>query len=436
MDDNTPEKRAKLVGKLVDSAAHARHSANYWRRQWVPQADTPQFAVLADEVDEWLAVKLREGVPYDRLVRDLMTVSRVRVGRDRQPDRVAAPTAFLVASEFKPENLAANTTRAFLGINLDCAQCHNHPFARWTQEEFWQTAAFFARPQTNGTEPALLRVEIPNTNRTVGPKLLTDPQTDWPESLQDETGRMILANWVTTKDNPYFARNAVNRVWANLFGTGLIEPLDDLSSENPASHPELLDDLATAFADSGFDLKSLTTAIVMTKTYQLSSSASATDVPTDPQLFARSAVRGLTGEQLYDSLRIAAGLPVERDDLDSPNALRERRTFAEKFRVERAGTAQRSILQSLSLMNGKLTAELTTVEKSPTLRTIGDAPFLETKGKVEALFLATLGRKPSDDELIPLLKYVEHGGIDGELKKGLADLFWALLNSSEFNTNH
>lgn len=436
LDDKTPEKRAKLVARLVNSAAHARHAASFWRQQWVPQTNTPQFALLADELDEWIAIKLREGVSYDRLVRELLTVSRERVGADGQPDRGSAPTAFLAAGEFKPENLAANTTRAFLGINLDCAQCHNHPFARWTRDEFWQTAAFFARPKSAGTEAVLLRVEIPNTKQSVGPKLLTDPQPSWPETLHDETGRIVLANWVTAKNNPYFARNAVNRVWAEFFGIGIIEPLDDLSSENPPSHPELLDDLATAFASNGFDLKSLTMAIVLSKTYQLSSVAEPNDPPPDPQLFARSAVRGLTGEQLYASLRVAAGLPAERDDLDPANARRERRQFADKFRVERAGLAQRSILQSLSLMNSKLTAELTNAEKTPTLRAVGDAPFLDTNEKIETLFLTVLGRPPSSDEWTSLVKYAEIGESNGGLKQSLADIFWALLNSSEFNTNH
>ena len=238
---------------------------------------------------------------------------------------------------------------------------------------------------------------------------------------------------MTAKGNPYFARNAVNRVWANLFGTGLVEPLDDLSGENPASHPELLDELAKAFADSGFDLKYLTTAIVLTKAYQLSSGGSGS---TSPRLFARSAVRGMTGEQLYASLRVAAGLPVERDDLESANALQERKQFADQFRIERAGNAQRSILQSLSLMNGKMTAELTTAAKTPTLQVVTDAPFLTAKGKIEALYLAAFGRKPTDDELVLLVKYVENGGADGDKAKAFADVFWALLNSIEFNTNH
>ena len=179
LSDKTPAKRATLVARLVETGTHARHAAIFWRRQWVPQADTPQFALLADEIDGWLAIKLREGVPYDRIVRELIAVSRTRVG---SPDRSAAPTAFLVASEFKPENLAANTTRAFLGINLDCAQCHNHPFARWTRDEFWQTAAFFARPTATGTEPVSIHWPADNVKPAAD-----DPDPPLPPDRLKET---------------------------------------------------------------------------------------------------------------------------------------------------------------------------------------------------------------------------------------------------------
>lgn len=436
LEDSSADKRRALVKKLIQSAAYARHAALFWRRQWVPQANTPQFALLAEEVDGWLIAQIRDDVPYDRIVRDLISVPRTGAVVADATDRAVAPAAFLTASEFKPENLAANTTRAFLGINLDCAQCHNHPFARWTQQEFWQTAAFFVRPKATEDRAVTLRVSIPNTQQTVGPKLLLEPQPEWPESIQDETGRTILANWVTARTNPYFARNAVNRVWADLFGTGLVEPLDDLSNENPSNHPELLNDLAAGFAESGFSLKFLTTAIVQSQAYQLSSVAPSAEMPAGAEVFAKFAVRGLTGEQLLDSLRIAAGLPVERDDLDAGNVLRDRKKFAEKFRIERSGTAQRSILQALSLMNGKLTAELTAIEKTPTLRAIADAPFLDTQEKIESLYLSAFSRQPDVEELAALIKYVESGGADRDPKKALADIFWALLNSSEFSTNH
>lgn len=426
--DKATDKRMKLVARLVESGAHFRHTATFWRREWFPQTNTPQFANVADDIDGWIALSLRDGVPYDRLVRELMTVTRGKTGS-------STPTTFLTVGENKPENLAANTTRAFLGINLDCAQCHDHPFARWTRDQFWETAAFFARPPVGQPDVVRFEVSVPNTKKTLEARLLTGPQPRWPEVLKHDTGRRVLAAWVTAKDNPFFARNAVNRVWAGFFGTALVEPLDDLSDGNPASHPKLLDELAKAFADSGFDLKYLTAAIVQTKAYQLSS-VRPVGGSTEPRLFAVAPVRGLTGEQLYDSMRVAAGLPAERDDLNPSNADRERKRFADRFRILRSSTAQRSILQSLSLMNGRLTADLTDVSATPTLRAVADAPFLDMKGKVESLYLATLGRKPVGDELAALVRYADDGGADGDAKKALADIFWALLNSSEFSTNH
>lgn len=422
IDDRASDKRAKLIDQLLASGGHARHWATFWRREWVPQADQPG-STLADELEPWLTGGLRDNTSYDRLVRELLTAPTARAPG-------GAPQTFLVASEFKPENLAANTTRAFLGVNLDCAQCHNHPFARWTREQFWETAAFFVRSDSG--DPAQRELKVAGTSLSVRPRLLTSEAIAWPAAAKPDSGRTVLAEWITRKDNPYFAKNAVNRVWANLFGTGLVEPLDDLSGESPASHPELLDELAKAFADSGFDLKYLITALTHTRVYQLSSAGSES-ASSDQRLFESAPVRGLTGEQLYDSLRVAAGLPPDRADLDPLNASKARKQFADTFRIERPGSAQRSILQSLSLMNGPLTTELTNPGRSPVLKAIAGAPFLDTKAKVESLFLATLGRMPGADESAPAIKHVERTTDTGQ---ALADLFWALLNSAEFATNH
>ncbi|MDY3563345.1 DUF1549 and DUF1553 domain-containing protein [Gemmata sp. JC673] len=421
IEDRGAGKRSALVAWLLASGGYARHWATFWRREWVPQSP----AASGDEIEGWIAAQLRDNAPYDRVVRALLTAPAVRAPG-------GAPQTFLIASEFKPENLAANTTRAFLGINLDCAQCHNHPFARWTRDQFWETAAFFARPSEAGAEAQKIEIGVPGTGTKLGPQLLTGERVAWPAALAPDTGRGVLAAWVTKKDNPYFAKNAVNRVWAQLFGTGLVEPLDDLSGENPASHPELLDELATAFADSGFDLKHLTAALAQTRAYQLSSVAPAGG-GSDPRLFARAAVRGLTGEQLYDSLRVAAGLPPDRTDLDPLNAAAARKRFAERFRVERAGTAQRSILQSLALMNGAVTAELTDPATSPALQAVAGAPFLDAAAKVEALYLAALGRTPTAEESAAAVKHLARGADAGP---ALADVLWALLNGSEFGTNH
>jgi hypothetical protein len=422
--DRAPDKRARLIDRLVASQAHARHTAVFWRKTWLPQ--TALLSASGDGTDDWLAVRLHRGDKYDRIVRDLLTPTiEVRpAGRD-----LGVPQSFYSANEYKPESLAAGAARAFLGINLDCAQCHNHPFARWTRDQFWQTAAFFTRPAAGAKR---LEVKVMDSDRLVGAKLLTTEAVAWPDRMELDTGRRVLADWVTATGNPYFARNAVNRVWAHLFGTGLVEPLDDLSADAEPAGPGLLDDLTKAFIDSGFDLQYLTRAIVRTRAYRLSS----VGPTTDPRLFARFPVRGLTGEQLYDSLRVAAGLPPLRTDLDPAAAGLERQRFAARFYVERPVAAERSILQALALMNGKLTSELTATESAPTVRGVVDAPFLDARAKVEALYLAAVGRRPSEDDIARLAAYVETGGADRDPKKALADVFWALLNSSEFNTNH
>ena len=426
--DTSPGKRAALVQQLVGTGAHARHAAAFWRRTWVPQSETGEYSRLAEEIEDWLAEQLRANTPYDQLAAELLSPPE-------RNDRSGPWQFFYAASEHLPENLAASTTRAFLGVNLDCAQCHDHPFARWTRDQFWQTAAFFAKPGMEKTS-APLELTIPNSKRTATPRFLSEKDPEWPEQVASSTGPRTLAAWVIAKDNPYFAKNAVNRLWAEFFGAGLIEPLDDLSGQNPASHPELLEELATAFTDSDFDLKYLTSAIALTRAYQQVSTTPKGQTPTDPRLFARMPVRGMTGNQLYDSLRVAAGYPPERRDLDPIEAARDRRRFAGRFRIDRPAEAERSVTQALTLLNGKIATDLTDPDRSPTLVAVADAPFLDAAGKVETLFFAALGRPPATDEVAPLIRHVETGGSHRDPKKALSDVFWAFLNSSEFNTNH
>ena len=426
--DTSADKRAKLVARLIDSGGHARHMATFWRRTWVPQADTPEFARLADDFEAWVAARLQQNAPYDRTVGELLTFSPPVGKRD-----AVSPVGFFAASEDKPENLAANATRSFLGVNLDCAQCHDHPFAKWTRDQFWQTAAFFAPPRMDGGKAVPPELTIPNTKKSLAPALLNGPDVKWPDALASDTGRRLFTKWATAKENPYFARNAVNRLWAHFYGAALVEPLDALSGsgEPEGPHEELLKELADAFAESDFDLKYITRALVLAKSYQLSVVTDGT--PPDARLFARMPVRGLTGEQLYDSLRTAAGLPPERSDTGRGLGLDARKRFAAQFRTERPVEAERSVTQALSMMNGRLTADLSDPAKNPTLGGVTGAPFLDTAGKVETLFLAVLGRKPTAKESATMTDYV---GKATDADRALGDVFWALVNTTEFNTNH
>jgi hypothetical protein len=426
LNDNAGDKRARLIDRLLDSPDYPRHFATLWRKALLPQTENALFAGLADGFEEWLRGELAKNTPYDQLVRVQLTTSVVEPRRDRKEP----PVAFQLASELKPENLASNTAKVFLGINLECAQCHDHPFARWTKQQFWSQAAFFTPPAKGETA---LKVAIPGTERNATATFLNGDAVPWPKTLDETTGRTVLADWITARDNPFFARNAVNRVWAQLFGTGLVEPLDDLSAENPASHPELLKELAEAFRDSGYDTKALVRALTLSQTYQRSSASPGASSDDNRRLFARAAVRALSGEQLHDSLLTAAGLPPAPADAGVRS---ERGVFAGRFRSDRPGLTERSVPQTLTLYNGALATELTRPDRNPTLRAVAGSPFLDDAGRAETLYLATLGRKPTAEERDGLVKYVRSGGPHKDRSKALADVFWALLNGTEFNTNH
>lgn len=429
--DPSKDKRQKLIEKLISNGGHSRHMATFWRRSWLPQTDTNEFSRYADDFEEWLAVRLQQKTPYNILINEILTFPS-------QPSatikKTVNPANFFVVNENKPENLAANTSRAFLGINLDCAQCHDHPFARWTRDQFWQTAAFFMPSTIEEGKTTLSQLMIPNSNKMVSAELLDGSKIVVPEKLAPESGRIVLSNWMTDNGNPYLARNAVNRLWSHFFGLALVEPLDDLSSDagTKGSQADLLKELADIFVKSGYDLEYLTKAITQTQAYQLSTAAG--DPPaSELRLFARMPMRGLTGEQLYDSIRTASGLPVERSDVGQ--SLAARRRFISQFYVERPIFAERSISQSLALLNGQMTNSLTDPKNNPTLAGVIDSPFLETQDKIEVLFLAVYGRKPTDRETNKITLYLEAGG-SAATKKSFGDLFWSLINSTEFNTNH
>jgi hypothetical protein len=453
LDDRSADKRLRVVKQLMEHPRYVEHVTAIWRAQLVPQGSDREAIFFARSIEPWLRKHFRANTPYDRLVRDLLTADVAMRRRDAPlVDPVnPLPYGFYQANESKPENLAASTSRLFLGVKLECAQCHHHPFAKWKREQFWQFAAFFSgiRPQeprfAGGSpildDPARHVIKIAGTETEIEARFLDGRAPAWKPGLSTRT---VLADWMTSADNPYFARNAVNRLWAHFFGIGINEPVDEPSPDNPPSHPELLDELARQFIAHQYDLKFMMRAILASRSYQLSSAA--TD-PTqnEPRSFARMAVKGMSGEQLYDSLAVATGYQ-ERPSPSQPYFnLSARADFLTKFNAasEKRTEHQTSILQALSLMNGKLTSEMIRTAESKdlvqtlTLIAVLDAPFLETPAKkIETLYLAALSRKPMSEESERFVKYVTDGGPSKDPKKAYADVFWALLNSSEFVLNH
>lgn len=413
LDDATADKRRRLIDRLLDRAAFARHWSAVLAADWVPQASEP----VAESFRAWIEERLRAHAPYDKMVRELLTAPvRPQPG---QPASAAA-RGYLVANDFKPENLAANSARQFVGLNLECAQCHNHPFARWTQQQFWQFAAFYADVQGAGSEDAA-RIAIPGIEKIALARFPGGQEPPW-QPGDDARGKLV--DWMTAEGNPYFARNAVNRLWAYFLGTGLVEPLDDLSGAIEPSHPELLDELARAFAASGYDLPLLIRAITASRTYQLTSAIAGSRAD-DPRWFARMPVRVLSAEQLLDSFLLATGV-AEPSEVD-------RRDFLSRFRRnERRPAPDSSVLEALLRMNGRLTDEATSAAGA-TLRAAGEAPFLDSAKRIELLYLAALSRSPSAEEARLMGK---HLAASGDNQDQLADVLWVLINSAEFALNH
>lgn len=434
LDDPSRDKRLALVERLLDSPAYTTRATELWRQLLLPEADTEdQARQVAGNFEAWLRRKVVEEAGYDRIVREILTVKL----NPRNPDALMvradpSPAAYYVAKEGKPENLAAGASRVFLGVRLECAQCHNHPFAQWKREQFWGLAAFFAGVPPQGPEEvaaaprdAAVRRElrIPGTKKVVKATHLDGSAPLWRPRADS---REVLADWVIAPENPYFARAIVNRVWARFFGIGLIEPVDDIDLEASPEYGPLLDELAAQFRSHGYNLKYLIRVLTATRAYNLSSMANSAESSTP--LFTAMPVRGLSPGQFFDSLSQATGV-------DSPEG---RARFLDLFanRGERPTEAQTSILQALTMMNGDYVAGATSPDRGAALGAIAKAPFLDTPSRIETLYLATLTRRPSPDERSLLVRYVDRRESPDERAKALADIFWALLNGPEFHLNH
>jgi hypothetical protein len=456
LEDPSTDKRAKLVEQLLDGPRYVSHFTNVWRALMLPEAGNNfQVKLQQGRFEEWLRKQVAQNTGYDAVVHELLST---KVGQEGNGFPLAGlvgttgPLTFYLAKEYKPENLAASTARTFLGISVECAQCHNHPFAEWKREQFWGFTAFFSGIQSQrlmdfmvpGTEDRMKHeISMPGTEQKISARFLDGTQPQWKD---DKGARATLADWVTAPTNPYFARATVNRTWAYFFGSGIVEPVDEMvGNSTTASNPELLDLLAKEFVAHKFDMKFLYRSLTATQAYQLSSAATHKSQD-EAALFARMPLRGLTPEQLFDSLSAATGHHDSGGGDDLISGLvggnrSARSDFLTKFaRSERPTEAQTSILQALMLMNGKVIADVTSLNRSETLAALIDAPFMTTPERIETLYLATMSRKPTAKEIARTTKFID-GAVQGSKSKdayanALADVFWALLNSPEFVLNH
>jgi hypothetical protein len=406
-----------------------------WRRVMVPGGFDPAQAASAAGLQEWLREQFEANFRYDRIVSEFL----VATGPTDE-----GPTLFYTAQEVKPEKLADSTARIFLGVQIGCAQCHDHPNGRWTQDDFWNYAAFFARleqpPAENSNVNRIIEnssgeLKVPETDRVAKPMY---PGGVEAEETSLRTRREQLALWVASRENPYLPIAASNWTWAHLFGRGLVDPVDDIGPHNPASHPELLDELAQYFVKTGYDLRLLIETVVNSEAYQLSSRYEKGSPPTQ-DLFAVMGVKSMTPEQLYDSLqkvlarrRLTRTAATARERFFDP----QRQMFIAKLDSQSRSALEfnAGLPQALMLMNGMEIGEATNVEQSSLLIALS-APFFSDAQRLETIFLATVARTPTEEEQAEFLTLLKDTPKE-ERQEMIGDILWALLNSSEFALNH
>jgi len=441
LESTDPDKRRRVSERLLAKPTHATHFATIWRNVLLPTDANVQQLGGDALFQSWLRGQFADNVPYDRLASDLLLA--------KGPVNESGPALFYLALQLKPEELAASTSRVFLGTQIQCAQCHDHPYDHWQKKDFWGYAAFFAqllRPGAQVMQPLAFQVldaergevTIPGTTEVVLPQFLGG------DVSADERGterRERLVKWLVAPDNPYFARAAVNRVWALLFGRGLVHPLDDFGKHNAASHPALLDDLAAYFIETHYDVNRLIRVLTQTRAYQLSSRSTAGGDDRG-EMFARMAIKSLSAEQLYDCLieamrRRQTAVPAGARFIAAGGFDPVRQTFLSSFRAPGQGATEYEggIPLALTLMNGPTIRQATDLSQSDLLVAL-EAPFFSNDERVEVLFLSALSRPPSSQEREKFVSHVEGAQRGLGTRQALSDVLWALLNTAEFALNH
>ena len=437
--DRDPNKRAKLVDDLLQRPEYADYWATYWgdhlsnTRQLLYNKGPFTFT-------RWLYETFRKNTPYDQFARHLLVSSG---------GMYDAPATSYYPLMRKELDLAAMTSQLFLGVSIDCARCHNHPLEKWTRDDFNGMAAFFSQVRyKSGTGPRnnerVLYVDFPrqflhpDTKKSYLPKPLDGAML---ESGEWTDRRELLADWLTSPKNPWFAKAIVNRMWRNFLGRGFVEPVDDFRATNPATNEPLLEALAKDFVEHGYDLHHLIRRITSSRVYQLSS-APVEGNRDDTMAYSRYYPRRLHSEQLLDSISQATGVPEQfRSLYPGTRAMQVPDPEIDSYFLEVFDRPSRQLIcerknaqtlnQALHLISGDTVQKKVSRPDGTLARSLSASR--DPAAIVEDLYLGTLSRFPDADERRLAQEALSRAG---DPRQGLEDVFWALLNSKEFIYNH
>tara|TARA_Y100000994_G_C15688049_1_gene440487 strand:- start:621 stop:2333 length:1713 start_codon:yes stop_codon:yes gene_type:complete len=447
VNDTTSDKRARLIDRLLDTPEYASYFAQKWAdilqnrgKGYSTSKQRPGTALFAN----WIRDSLLQNKPYDQFVTEILTATGSQA--------VNPPTVWY-RSVRTPSNYVESVAQAFLGVRIQCAQCHHHPADRWSQADYFGFAANFARVgrKTGFADAEVPTAEViyvkdegdvfhPRTGELLKPKPLGDDAFNL--SVFDDP-RIALSRWMTQPDNPYFASTMANRMWSHFFSRGIIHPVDDRRSTNPPSNPELLDALAESFADSGFDIKHLIRTICNSHAYQLDSTPNQNNA-TDNKSFARFYPRRMAAEILLDAISQSLEVPtvfpggpgqfpggtraIELPDENVAIAFLDvfgrpaRFKACECERIDSPTLAQGLELVNSQQIQDKLAAETGFIQR------LADNNVSHAIN-VNLVFLTLMGRLPIDAEKQVAIEYLDTVEDRAEAYRNLV---WSLLATNEF----
>jgi hypothetical protein len=444
--DTDANKRDKLIDALVEMPGFA----DFWALKWADVLRSSRKTIQTKgsyAFQAWLRHRFQQDAPMDAIVRELITADG---------NTFTNPPANYYRIAKDPQSLAETTAQLFLGVRMQCAKCHNHPFERWSQDDYYGMAAWFARVKTKpepvvGARPPAPAAEVvfvsrdgevtqPRSGKTMKPRYIGVGDADVKPNADR---REALAAWLTSPENPFFAKSVANRVWFHLMGRGIVDPVDDFRDSNPAANDELLDALAKDFVAHKFDLKHLVRTVMKSRTYQLSAQPNESNKD-DGKYFSHAVTKLLTAEQLLDAIcdltavpEKFAGLPPGTRAIQLPDGevnhpfLKAFGQPARELACECERESDGNLAQALQLINGPTVNEKVRNANNRLGKLL--AAKATDEEILNELFYAALARAPFGDEKNIALAHVAKGS---DRRKAWEDVLWAVLNTREFLFRH